>query len=59
MSTKSMGKRNKMTHKMCRRCGKRAYHITKHACSACGFGRGAKQRAYSWQQKTLHGGRRI
>jgi ribosomal protein L37E len=33
-----MGKRQKRTHILCRRCGKRALHIRTGICSACGFG---------------------
>jgi large subunit ribosomal protein L37e len=34
----SMGKFNKPTHTRCRRCGRRAYHIRKKKCAACGYG---------------------
>lgn len=47
-----MGKKNKKTHIICRRCGKRAYHVGKRACSACGFGRSAKIRSSKWQWKS-------
>ncbi|MGP3667406.1 MAG: 50S ribosomal protein L37e [Candidatus Bathyarchaeota archaeon] len=34
----SMGKFNKPTHARCRRCGRRAYHVSKKRCAACGYG---------------------
>ncbi len=49
--TPSFGKRNKKTHIACRRCGKRAYHIRKKVCAACGYGRSKRIRSYSWQWK--------
>ena len=56
--TPSMGKRQKKVHMICRRCGRRSYHKTTSVCSACGFGRSAKIRKYSWQWKTVEGKRR-
>jgi large subunit ribosomal protein L37e len=47
----SMGKRQKKTHILCRRCGKRARHIRTGICSACGFGRSRRVRRFSWQSK--------
>jgi len=35
--THSMGKRNKKSHRICRRCGKRSYHISHRRCASCGF----------------------
>jgi large subunit ribosomal protein L37e len=46
--TPSYGKHNKKTHIRCRRCGNRAYHMTKKACASCGFGKSAKLREYNW-----------
>ena len=46
-----MGKRQKKTHILCRRCGKRARHIRTGICSACGFGKSKKVRKFSWQNK--------
>jgi len=52
--TPSMGKRTgKTVHIMCRRCGRRSYHVRNHRCGACGFGETAKIRSYNWQTKTL------
>ncbi|MEM3737086.1 MAG: hypothetical protein QXJ75_03205 [Candidatus Bathyarchaeia archaeon] len=34
----SSGKFNKPVHVRCRRCGRRAFHIRKRRCAACGFG---------------------
>ncbi|MBW2985602.1 50S ribosomal protein L37e [Candidatus Woesearchaeota archaeon] len=50
--TPSMGKKSgKKTHIVCRRCGKRTYHVRKKRCSSCGYGRSSKLRRYSWQKK--------
>jgi len=50
--TPSMGKKSgKKTHIMCRRCGKRSYHVKDKVCSSCGFGKSAKKRTYTWQKK--------
>ena len=46
-----MGKRQKKTHILCRRCGKRALHIRTGICSACGFGKSKRIRKFSWQNK--------
>jgi len=55
--TASMGKKSgKKTHIICRRCGKRTYHIRKKRCSSCGYGKSAKLRDYKWKKKT-HPGR--
>ncbi|MBU4245464.1 50S ribosomal protein L37e [archaeon] len=45
-------------HKMCRRCGKHSYHTSKKTCATCGFGKTAKLRTYSWQNKHSSGGRK-
>lgn len=42
----------KKTHIMCRRCGKRAYHLQKKRCASCGFGETAKRRQYNWAKRT-------
>ncbi len=47
----SFGKRNKSVHKICRRCGEHAFHLRHLVCSSCGFGKSAKLRSYSWQNK--------
>jgi len=31
------GKRRNKTHTLCRRCGRRSYHIQKSTCSSCGY----------------------
>lgn len=31
------GKRRNKTHTLCRRCGRRSYHIQKTTCSSCGY----------------------
>ncbi|NIC00370.1 50S ribosomal protein L37e [Halobacterium sp. R2-5] len=50
--TPSQGKKNTTTHTKCRRCGEKSYHTKKKVCSSCGFGKTAKRRSYSWQEKT-------
>ena len=35
--TSSFGKRHNKTHIPCRRCGRRAYHVQKSTCGACGY----------------------
>lgn len=35
--TASFGKRHNKSHTLCRRCGKRSYHIQKSTCAACGY----------------------
>ena len=38
---------------MCRRCGKKSYHIQSHRCSSCGFP-DAKTRKYpGWHYKVI------
>jgi len=57
--TPSMGKRNKKTHVLCRRCGHRSFHVSKKVCSNCGFGKSKKLRVYSWQWKSVEGTKRL
>ncbi|MCD6513589.1 MAG: 50S ribosomal protein L37e [Candidatus Asgardarchaeia archaeon] len=52
--TPSFGKMNKKTHIRCRRCGRRAYHVRKKRCAACGFGASKRIRRYSWQNKKVN-----
>ncbi|MGQ9478475.1 MAG: 50S ribosomal protein L37e [Thermoproteota archaeon] len=49
----------KKTHKICRRCGRKAFNVRKKYCAACGFGRTPKLRAYAWQTKKLQRKERI
>ena len=51
--TPSMGRRQRPIHIRCRRCGKATYHKKKGYCSSCGYGRTAKIRRYSWQNKGI------
>jgi ribosomal protein L37E len=32
-----VGKRRNKTHTLCRRCGRRSYHIQKSTCASCGY----------------------
>ena len=56
--TTSFGKHQKRTHVICRRCGKKTFHIRKERCSACGFGESSKIKRYTWQTRDLHGNRK-
>lgn len=49
--TAAFGKRQKKTHILCRRCGKKTYHVRKKECSSCGYGKSSKIRKYNWQNK--------
>ncbi|MBI4010428.1 MAG: 50S ribosomal protein L37e [Candidatus Aenigmarchaeota archaeon] len=51
--TPSMGRKNKVTHIRCRRCGRTSYRIDKKYCAACGYGRSAAIRSYNWLRKTF------
>lgn len=57
--TPSMGKKNKRTHIVCRRCGKRAFHLNKKRCAACGFGESKriKKTGSQWKRATGNGNR--
>ncbi|MDH5460053.1 MAG: 50S ribosomal protein L37e [Candidatus Bathyarchaeia archaeon] len=53
--TPSFGKRARKTlHIHCRRCGRRAYHVTKKRCAACGYGETTTIKKSSWRTKNLH-----
>ncbi|MEM1674338.1 MAG: 50S ribosomal protein L37e [Candidatus Bathyarchaeia archaeon] len=57
--TPSFGKRQgKTVHIRCRRCGRRAYHVRKKRCAACGYP-DPKIKRYSWQTKTVQRDRLI
>jgi large subunit ribosomal protein L37e len=50
--TYSHGKKSgKVNMIKCRRCGRGSFHIRKKICSHCGFGRSARLRSYTWQNK--------
>ncbi|HIA25471.1 MAG: 50S ribosomal protein L37e [Methanobacteriota archaeon] len=49
--TPSMGKRQKSTHILCRRCGKHSYHKQKGVCASCAYGASAKRRGFGWAKK--------
>ena len=46
------GKRHNKSHTLCRRCGKRSFHIQKKTCASCGFP-SAKIRKYNWSTKAI------
>ncbi|HIE18085.1 TPA: 50S ribosomal protein L37e [Candidatus Bathyarchaeota archaeon] len=52
--TPSFGKRmGKTVHIRCRRCGRRAYHVRKKKCAACGYGVSTRIRRYSWRTRKV------
>ncbi|NIO37813.1 50S ribosomal protein L37e [Candidatus Bathyarchaeota archaeon] len=54
--TPSFGKRSRKTvHIRCRRCGRRAYHVSKRRCAACGYGATATLKRNSWNTRNSHG----
>ncbi len=54
--TPSQGKHNKgSNHIICRRCGRRAYHVRKKRCAACGFGASKRLKSFAWQNKKING----
>lgn len=57
--TPSMGRKNKISHRRCRRCGRVAFKVNTRECAACGYGKSAKMRRYSWQTHTPTRGRRM
>ncbi|RAQ51978.1 hypothetical protein AFGD_006576 [Aspergillus flavus] len=48
--TSSFGKRHNKTHTLCRRCGRRSFHVQKSTCANCGYP-SAKVRKYNWSEK--------
>ncbi|CAL8462401.1 g1934 [Coccomyxa elongata] len=50
--TGSFGKRHNKTHTLCRRCGRRSFHIQKARCSSCAYP-AARIRKYNWSQKAI------
>ncbi|KAI7843076.1 hypothetical protein COHA_003247 [Chlorella ohadii] len=50
--TGSFGLRHTKTHTLCRRCGRRSFHIQKSTCGSCGYP-AAKIRKYNWSVKAI------
>mmetsp|Transcript_748 Transcript_748/g.940 ORF Transcript_748/g.940 Transcript_748/m.940 type:complete len:94 (+) Transcript_748:45-326(+) len=48
--TASFGRKNTKSHTLCRRCGRRSYHIQKSRCASCGYP-SAKKRRFNWSEK--------
>jgi large subunit ribosomal protein L37e len=46
--TTSMGRKDKVTHIRCRRCGSHSYHRQKKRCAYCGYGNTTRMRSYNW-----------
>jgi ribosomal protein L37E len=44
------GKRRNKTHTLCRRCGKRCFHIQKSTCASCGYP-AARKRTCEWHAR--------
>jgi len=57
--TPSMGKKRKITHIRCRRCGRVTYNIKTKVCAACGYGKSSKIRRYNWQTRNWRRTKRI
>ena len=55
--TPSFGKRNKLLHTSCKRCGSVSYNMKKRFCTKCGYGRSKKIRNFSWAWKSPLGKR--
>lgn len=49
-----VGKRHTKTHTLCRRCGRRSFHVQKTTCSACGYP-SARKRTCTWGAYPLDG----
>merc|ERR1712138_293186 len=45
--TTSFGMRHNKSHTLCRRCGRRSFHVQKKTCAACGYP-SARTRKYNW-----------
>lgn len=41
------------SHTLCRRCGKRSFHLQKRICSSCAYGATSKMRRYAQQYKAM------
>jgi len=53
--TPSKGKKSKgRTHRICRRCGRHAYHTAKKICAACGYGKSSKLRKTNYMAKRVN-----
>ncbi|CAM6043232.1 unnamed protein product [Sphagnum compactum] len=50
--TGSFGKRRNKSHTLCRRCGRRSFHIQKCRCSACAYP-ATRIRTYNWSVKAI------
>merc|ERR1711865_234187 len=50
--TTSFGKRHNKSHTLCRRCGRRSFHVQKKTCSGCGYP-AAKTRSYNLGKKAI------
>ncbi|KAJ3415674.1 60S ribosomal protein L37A [Chytridiales sp. JEL 0842] len=48
--TQAFGKRTSKSHTLCRRCGRRSFHIQKKTCAQCGYP-AAKTRHFEWSNK--------
>jgi large subunit ribosomal protein L37e len=50
--THSQGLQSKgKTHIVCRRCGKRTFHVSRKICASCGYGKSKRLRSYGWAKK--------
>ena len=52
--TPSMGKKNKITHIRCRRCGRHSFNKCSSECAACGFGQSSKMKKNAWKTRDIN-----
>merc|ERR1711916_236205 len=50
--TTAQGTKHRKSHTLCRRCGKKSFHIQRNRCSSCGYP-APKMRKYAWGYKAL------
>mmetsp|Transcript_13016 Transcript_13016/g.19448 ORF Transcript_13016/g.19448 Transcript_13016/m.19448 type:complete len:93 (+) Transcript_13016:89-367(+) len=50
--TQAFGMRHNKTHVVCRRCGRKSYHVQKSQCASCSYP-AKKMRRYNWSIKAL------
>eukprot|EP01111_Echinosteliopsis_oligospora_P007374 TRINITY_DN22298_c0_g1_i1.p1 TRINITY_DN22298_c0_g1~~TRINITY_DN22298_c0_g1_i1.p1 ORF type:complete len:106 (-),score=4.37 TRINITY_DN22298_c0_g1_i1:105-422(-) len=50
--TSSFGKRHNKTHMLCKRCGRKSYHLQKARCASCGYP-SSRIRKYNWSVKAI------
>jgi large subunit ribosomal protein L37e len=59
MPTKHALHHGNKVHIQCRRCGRRAFHVVKKICAACGYGRTARLKSLAVNRKDINRTRRL